>query len=161
MENTYTIVDKYSLDSKYNNPIITLDWFIGCRALIDTGASLPIWLQEKDTVLKIKGGRRINNETVKLNGINGGIQVPLYRVNFDMGSLHFQDMPIAVRKIDVDNAHIILPATLFEGMVYEIDNINHVFTVKTNSTKEFYRKLKIKDKNGIPSIYLADTYSTK
>ena len=55
---------------------------------------------------------------------------------------------------------MILPATLFEDMIYEINNVEHIFKVQVDS-KGYYRQFKIKDNNGIPYVYLAHTYETE
>ena len=43
----------YSLDKRENSPVIVLSWFNNCRVLIDTGATLPMWLKSV-IPLKIK-----------------------------------------------------------------------------------------------------------
>lgn len=147
----------YSLDTRENSPVIVLPWFNNCRVLIDTGATLPMWLKSA-IPLKIKGAIK-ENYTVNLNGVGGSSTGDLYRINFDFGNIHFKNLPIVHKEISVADAYMILPATLFEGMVYEIDNINHTFKVKVDN-KEYYRDFKIKDNEGIPYIYLANTYET-
>lgn len=152
------IEEVYSLDTRENSPVIVLPWFNNCRVLIDTGATLPMWLKSV-IPLKIKGAIK-ENHMVNLNGVGGNSTGDLYRINFDFGNIHFKNLPIVHKEISVADAYMILPATLFEGMVYEIDNINHTFKVKVDN-KEYYRDFKIKDKRGIPYIYLANTYETK
>ncbi len=48
----------YNLDTKENSPVIVLPWFYNCRVLIDTGATLPMWLKS------IKIGRASCRERV-------------------------------------------------------------------------------------------------
>lgn len=151
------IEEIYSLDTKENSPVIVLPWFNNCRVLIDTGATLPMWLKSV-IPLKIKGAIK-ENYTVDLNGVGGSSTGDLYRVNFDFGNIHFKNLPIVHKEISVADAYMILPATLFEGMTYEVDNINHTFKVRVDN-KEYYRDFKIKDKTGVPYIYLANTYET-
>ena len=55
---------------------------------------------------------------------------------------------------------MILPATMFVGMIYEIDNINGAFTLKVEKSG-YYRHFKIKDSDGIPYIYLSGVYETE
>ena len=52
----------YNLDTKENSPVIVLPWFYNCRVLIDTGATLPMWLKSI-TPLKLKGAVK-ENQTV-------------------------------------------------------------------------------------------------
>ncbi len=152
------IEQKYNLDTKKNSPVIILPWFNNCRILIDTGATLPMWLKSI-VPLKIKGAVK-ENRTVNLKDVGGNSAGDLYRVNFDFGNIHFMSLPIVHKEISVADAYMILPATLFEGMIYEIDNINHIFTVKVDN-KKCYRDFQIKDEKGIPYIYLANAYETK
>lgn len=63
---------------------------------------------------------------MELNGVGGKISGDLYKVNFDFGNIHFKDLPIVHKEIKVADAYMILPATLFEDMIYEINtNLNH------------------------------------
>lgn len=148
----------YNLDTKENSPVIVLPWFHNCRVLIDTGATLPMWLKSI-TPLKLKGAVK-ENQTVNLNGVGGSSTGDLYRVNFEIGNIHFKNLPIVHKEISVADAYMILPATLFEGMIYEIDNISHRLKIKVDD-KAYYRDFRIKDESGIPYIYLANTYATK
>lgn len=150
--------EEYNLDKTENSPVIVIPWFNNCRVLIDTGATVPIWVKSI-VPLKIKGAIAMNRK-VGLNGVGGKAEGDLYRVNFDFGSIHFKDLPIVHKEIKVADAYMILPATLFEDMIYEINNIKHTFTVKVDG-KGYYRQFKIRDSEGIPCVYLADTYETE
>lgn len=154
--NDIMLEEIYNLDSKENSPVIVLPWFHNCRVLIDTGATLPIWLKSI-VPLKIKGAAA-QNKRVKLNGVGGKSEGELYRVNFDFGNIHFKDLPIVHKEIRVADAYMIFPATLFEGMVYEINNICGTFTVKVDN-EAYYRQFKIRDSEGVPYIYLANAYT--
>lgn len=74
----------YNLDTKENSPVIVLPWFHNCRVLIDTGATLPMWLKSI-APLKLKGAVK-ENQTVNLNGVGGSSTGDLYRVNFEIGT---------------------------------------------------------------------------
>lgn len=125
--------------------------------MIDTGSTMPMWLKSI-VPLKIKGAVK-QGKQLELNGVGGKTLGELYRVNFDFGNIHFKDLPIIHKEIKVADAYMILPATLFEDMVYEINNIEHTFKVRVDS-KSYYRQFKLKD-NSIPSVYLANTYETE
>ncbi|MBD5445461.1 MAG: hypothetical protein HDR29_07925 [Lachnospiraceae bacterium] len=148
----------YNLDKKENSPVIVLPWFNNCRVLIDTGSTMPMWLKSI-VPLKIKGAVKQDRQ-IELNGIGGKTSGDLYKVNFDFGNIHFKDLPIIHKEIKVADAYMILPATLFTGMIYEINNIEHTFKVQVDN-KGYYRQFKIKDNNGIPYVYLANTYETE
>lgn len=148
----------YNLDKKENSPVIVLPWFKNCRVLIDTGSTMPMWLKSI-VPLKIKGAIQQDRQ-VELSGVGGKTFGTLYKVNFDFGNIHFKDLPIIHKEIKVADAYMILPATLFEDMIYEINNINHTFKVKVDSNS-YYRQFKLKDNNGVPYVYLANTYGTE
>lgn len=143
------IEEIYNLDKKENSPVIVLPWFNNCRVLIDTGSTMPMWLKSI-VPLKIKGAVKQDRQ-IELSGVGGKTPGELYKVNFDFGNIHFKDLPIVHKEIKVADAYMILPATLFEDMAYEIDNINHTFKVKFDS-KGYYRQFKIKSNNGTPCI---------
>ena len=152
------IKEAYRLDMKENSPVFVISWFNNCRVLVDTGATLPIWLKSI-VPLKIKGAVK-TGEKVKLNGVGGTVDADLYRVNFDFGSIHFRDLPVVHKELKVADAYMILPAALFDGMIYEIDNINGTFTIKADRNG-YYRHFKIKDADGIPYVYLSGAYETE
>lgn len=97
---------------------------------------------------------------LELSGVGGRTSGDLYKVNFDFGNIHFKDLPVIHKEIKVADAYMILPATLFEDMIYEINNIEHTFKVSVDS-KSCYRQFKVKDNNGIPYVYLAHTYASE
>ena len=152
------IEEVYSLDLRENSPVFVIPWFNNCRVLVDTGATLPIWLKSV-VPLKIKGAVKMD-EKVRLNGLGGKVEADLYRVNFDLGSIHFKNLPVVHKELKVADAYMILPATMFVGMIYEIDNINGAFTLKVEKSG-YYRHFKIKDSDGIPYIYLSGVYETE
>ena len=98
---------------------------------------MPMWLKSI-VPLKIKGAVKQDRQ-IELSGVGGKTSGELYKVNFDFGNIHFKDLPIVHKEIKVADAYMILPATLFEDMAYEIDNINHTFKVKFDS-KGYYRQ---------------------
>lgn len=148
----------FKMDKQENLPVITLPWFNKCRVIIDTGSTIPIWLKEI-TILNLKGATK-EDRKVEINGVGGKTVGHLYRVNLDIGDIHFRNMPIIHKEIRVADAYMILPFSVFENMVIEFNNVEHTFKIQANS-KEYYRELRIKDKYGKPHIYLAGTYATE
>ena len=64
-----------------------------------------------------------------------------------LNHLMFLDMPIIATNMDSLNCHLILPATMFDKMIYEIDTINHVLNIDTKDN-QFVRILRLSDDNG-------------
>lgn len=55
---------------------------------------------------------------------------------------------------------MILSATMFDGMSYEIDTVNKRLNIDTKDNQPV-RILKLSDDNNNISVYLAGTYETK
>lgn len=152
------IEQSFKLDRKENLPIITLPWFNNCRAIIDTGATLPMWLKSI-AILNLKGASKENRQ-VKVNGVGGKTTGNLYRVNFDIENIHFRHMPIVHKEIEVADAYMILPYSMFEGMKIEFDIIEHTFKIQVDN-KEYYRELQLKDEYGRLYVYLSEVFATE
>ena len=146
-----------SLDQSARRPIARLDWFTGCRALVDTGALFPIWTKSESLLIKLGG--RLEKHNVPFSGFVGMTSGHLYRINFNLNGLQYIDMPIVVKPMNDLNCHMILSATMFEKMVYTIDNINKHLSIDTKDN-QIVRILRISDEYSRLSVYLAGTYKT-
>ena len=145
------------LDENARRPVIKLDWFNGCRALLDTGALLPVWTANGGLLQQL--GAKLIKENVTFGGFGGNAQGALYRIDFQLGNLIFKDMPIVATNMKDLNCHLILPATLFDRMIYEIDTINYALNIDTKDN-QLVRILRVSDDRGKFSVYLAGTYET-
>lgn len=144
------------LDASARRPVVKLDWFNGCRALVDTGALFPVWTAS-EKILSHKLGAKLEKSDISFSGFGGNVSGTLYRVNFKLSHLLFLDMPIIATNMDSLNCHLILPATMFDKMIYEIDTINHALNIDTKDN-QLVRILRLSDDNGKISVYLAGTY---
>lgn len=147
-----------SLDKSARRPIARLEWFSGCRALIDTGALFPVWTKSESLLVKLGGKLERNN--ISFSGFGGKTDGQLYRVNFNLNGLQYIDMPVVVKPMNDLNCHIILSATMFENMIYTIDTINKYMSIDTKDN-QIVRILKVSDEYGKLSVYLAGTYETE
>lgn len=147
-----------SLDKSARRPIARLEWFPGCRALIDTGALFPVWTKSESLLIKLGGKLERNN--ISFSGFGGKTGGQLYRINFNLNGLQYIDMPVVVKPMDDLNCHIILSATMFENMIYTIDTINKYISIDTKDN-QIVRILKVSDEYGKLSVYLAGTYETE
>ncbi len=146
-----------ALDQSARRPIARLDWFSGCRALIDTGALFPVWTKSESLLRKLGG--RLETSNVSFSGFGGKTNGQLYRINFHLNGLLYIDMPVVVKPMNDLNCHIILSATMFENMVYTIDTINKHLSIDTKDN-QIVRILRISDEYSKLSVYLAGTYET-
>ena len=148
------------LDDKARRPIVNLNWFNGCRALIDTGALFPIWTKNEDVLVK-KLGAVLIKKNITFGGFGGETQGNLYRINFELNGLYFLDMPIVASKLIRANWSMILPASMFDGMTYEIDTVRKKLNINIEDNQPV-RILRLSDDNNSNiSVYLAGTYAVK
>lgn len=147
------------LDDEARRPIAKINWFNGCRALIDTGALFPIWNKSEDILIR-KLGAVLVKKDITFGGFGGEARGNLYRVNFELNSIHYIDMPIIAGELKGTNRHIIVSATMFDGMTYEIDTINKRLNIDTKDNQTI-RILRLSSDNNNLSVYLAGTYETK
>lgn len=146
------------LDNKARRPIAHINWFKGCRALIDTGALFPIWNGDGKS-LEQGFHAELKRKNVIFGGFGGKAKGDLYRVNFEINGLHYLDMPIMASELEGTNWNMIISATMFEGMAYEIDTVNKKLNINTQDNQPV-RILRLSGDNNNVSVYLAGTYGT-
>ncbi|MCM1261591.1 MAG: hypothetical protein NC313_02635 [Butyrivibrio sp.] len=147
------------LDDKARRPIANISWFNGCRALIDTGALFPIWNGDGKS-LEDGFDAKLQKRNIVFSGFGGKAKGDLYRVNFVLNGIYYMDMPIIASELEGTNWNMIISATMFDGMTYEIDTINKKLNIDTKDNQPV-RILKLSDDNNNISVYLAETYQTK
>lgn len=137
-----------TLNKDFQRPIIYLSNWHGLNALLDTGALFPVWTAP-ETILLSLGGVLLQKDVV-FGGFGGKTQGNLYQLNqLSIGKLIFPKMTI-IACDDLKNVpyHILLSATMFQHLRYEIDDENHKFNVTVPDREGCVRNLKIQDKNG-------------
>lgn len=147
------------LDDQSRRPIAALNWFHGCRALIDTGAFFPIWNGD-GKILEEGFGATLQKKNVGFGGFGGKANGDLYRVDFELNGLFYVNMPIIACELERTNWNIILSATMFDGMIYEIDSIHKKLNI-TIPDNQPVRILRLSDDTNNISVYLAECYMTK
>lgn len=136
------------LDKNYQRPIIELKTWHNFEALLDTGAFFPIWTADENILVKLGG--ILEKESVKIKGLGGEATGNLYRLStFIFGELIFPNMSIIecsdLKKVPFQ---LILSATMFDNLVYEIDNKNHMLNITIPDDESAVRNLRIKDTGG-------------
>ncbi len=134
-----------NLDKRQQRPVILLD---GLSALLDTGAYVPVWIAD-ERVLRDALKAVLVKRDVTFSGFGGDTTGNLYRVpTFTLGSLIFSNMHIIASPMNEKSFSLILSATMFSGLSYEINDKTHKFTVTVPSDESYVRNLVIKDSNG-------------
>jgi len=119
----------------------------GLRALLDTGAYFPVWTDD-ETVLADELDAKLVKRSVSFTGFGGTATGNLYHFMFRLGNLIFPNLPVIANSDITVPFSMILSATMFKGLIYEIDDSNHKFNVTIPDKESVVRNLKIKSSSG-------------
>ena len=137
-----------NMNIKYQRPIVELKSWHNFEALLDTGAFFPIWTAD-ETILEILGGTFLQ-KSITFGGFGGSTKGNLYKLqNIIIGDLIFPNTHIVACK-DLSDVpfQLILSATMFQNLIYEIDDKNHKLNVTIPDDESNVRNLRIEDSNG-------------
>lgn len=134
------------LQAKAQRPVIKLVDFYGFDALLDTGALFPVWIEDESILKELDAVLLMEN--VEFGGFGGKAIGNLYRIPMlKVGELLFPDFHMISCKLNLP-CKMILSATMFDDLIYEVDNHNHRFNVSIPDTQSTVRNLVIEDQNG-------------
>jgi hypothetical protein len=133
-----------NLDKTSQRPVIFTNQFPGCRALLDTGASFPVWTDKEETLIAL-GGKFIK-DNMSFSGFGGAVNAKLYELTVYVGDIIFPHMSLLFSQNDAIPGYFLFSATMFHNMIYTINNVNHTLEIDTQSNQTAYN-LKIIDKN--------------
>jgi len=124
--------------------------------LIDTGAIIPIWTGSI-TLLK-KFGATFHKSKVPISGFGGATYGDAYNLpDLYIGKLHFKNIKI-VASSGLGNVpfYMIISATMFRDLAYEINMIDYNLNIRMKNTDSFERKLIVysKDKDSYENLSL-------
>ena len=133
------------LDSRQQRPVVRLK--NGLRALLDTGAYIPVWTDDEDILVENLGAALITKD-VSFSGFGGEARGNLYKVSLNVGELYYPNMTIIVNQ-DLDTPfNLILSATMFQNLIYEVDDKNHRMNIMIPDEESMVRSLRIEDSGG-------------
>ena len=134
------------LIKKAQRPTVRLERFFRLRAMLDTGAVLPVWI-ESEELLKSIGGVPVAKD-LPFGGFGGMTTGTLYKIPlFRCGELMYPEFPIIAAHINLP-CQMLLSATMFSGLIYEVDDCSHKFNVTIPGHESCVRKLTIEDRDG-------------
>ena len=139
---------QFTLDLIENiqRPVAKLSDWHQFNAMLDTGALFPVWVDEERALEKL--GAELIKEKVSFGGFGGEAVGSLYRLPlFKFGELLYPQMPIIACKVETP-CHVILSASMFSSLRYEIDDENHKLNITVPDSQSCVRNLKIWDENG-------------
>lgn len=112
------------LDDNALKPIVILENMNNFHALLDTGAVCPVWTDDESSLQKL-GGRYIKE--VSFGGFGGRTKGNLYVLpQLLVGDLTYVNLHIiACNELENEPFQLILGATMFQNLIYEIDDKHH------------------------------------
>lgn len=126
-------------------PVVALE--NNLTALLDTGAYLPVWTDDEEILVSKLGGKLVKSN-VPFSGFGGTTCGNMYQVTLKVGALIFPNMHIIANSELSTSYNLILSATMFDNLIYEINNNSHVLNVTVLNDNDLIRSLRIVDKNG-------------
>ena len=133
------------LDTVYQRPVITLDNFHNLKAMIDTGAVYPVWMSGEERLRRLGAVKK--RDSVPFGGLGGMTNGALYKIPiFQLGDLLYPDMGIIAHRSSFP-VPLLLPATMFNNLIYEINNKTHRLNITVPDDESISRNLVIKYEN--------------
>ena len=134
------------LIKKYQRPVVKLANFFGLEAMIDTGSVYPVWMNGEASLGKLGAAKVI--DSVEFGGLGGMTKGSLYEIpTFQLGDLIYPHMKIIAHRSNFP-VPILLPSTMFNNLIYEINNKTHRLNVTIPDDESPIRNLTIRDENG-------------
>ena len=135
-----------ALNKSIQRPTILLNHPHHLQAMLDTGATFPVWTADEDIIEKIGG--KLKKTDVPFGGFGGMTKGNLYEIpNFCVGDLIFPSLPVIVSPRNLP-CQMLLSATMFSRLIYEIDDQHHQFNVTILEQESTVRNLTVKEDNG-------------
>lgn len=136
----------------FQRPVVFLKDWNNVTALLDTGALFPVWVWAESHLVSM--GATLVKKNVTFGGFGGMATGSLYGIKYvKIGDLIFTNMSIvACNSFGNVPFQMILSATMFEGLIYEINTKTHKLTVTIPDTENVVRSLKVRDTDGVLHI---------
>ena len=124
-------------------------------AMLDTGSIFPVWVQDEKILVDYMQAELIN-DSVSFGGFGGEAKGRLYKLPlFKMGMLEYPNLYVIAHRINLP-FHMIVSATMLSNLHYEIDDENHILTVRIPENQSNVRKLTIYDSKGKLHVLCVD-----
>jgi len=133
-----------------DRPVIFISSKYQITALLDTGAVFPIWTEEED-LLKLMGGSLIKSN-IEFGGFGGTAVGNLYELpTFQLGKLIYPHLKIIACPLEIP-AFMIIPATMFRNLIYEIDDSKKKLTLTVPPGETVIRNVLIRNSDGTLNV---------
>ena len=94
--------------------------------MLDTGALYPVWTKSEELLVKLLNAKLVKAK-VPVSGFGGTPEGNAYTIQ--VGNLIFTNIHIIASNMITIPFSMILSATMFQGLIYEIDTVNNSFNV--------------------------------
>ena len=139
------------LRKEFQRPVIYLPE-LNLDAMLDTGSLFPVWCASEQQ-LQNYGGEKIS-DFAPFGGFGGKAVGKMYALpTFQMGGLIYPHLIIIACEYPNMIMPLILPATMFNNLIYEIDNKHHRLNITVPDDESHIRNLTIKEENGCLHVF--------
>ena len=143
----------FNLDKNSQRPMIILS--NNSMALLDTGADIPVWVGN-EYILQFSFHAKLVKRDISFKGFGGRANGNLYRIpQFILGDLIYPNLPIITVYNENKPFQMILSATMFSNLIYEINDKDKFLNIKIPKNVSNIRHLEVKDSNG--NLYILCT----
>ena len=133
------------LIEKYQRPVVRLNKFHNIYAMIDTGAVYPVWMSGEERLRRLGAVKK--KDSGPFGGLGGMTNGALYEIPaLQLGDLIYPNMSIIAHRSDFP-VPLLLPATMFNNLIYEINNKTHHLNITVPDDESISRNLVIKYEN--------------
>lgn len=134
-----------ALEYSHSRPVIeVLLNEVGLKALIDTGAEVPVFLLPKFVAARLR--MKYRGGGYNLEGFSGSILCDCYEGNIKIGDIVFEKVPFLVNPM-VKSFSLVLPASMFIDFDVTINNSSKTFVMCNDSESKSY-SLKVRNEDG-------------
>ena len=130
---------------EYQRPVVKLEQFHNLKAMIDTGAVYPVWMNGEERLQRLGAVKK--KDSVPFGGLGGMTRGALYEIpTLQLGDLIYPRMSIIAHRSNFP-VPLLLPATMFNNLIYEINNKTHRLNITVPDNESISRNLVIKYEN--------------
>lgn len=135
-----------TLQRDRQRPTVYLGHMADSYAMIDTGALFPVWCGDEDILVALGAVPVAYDKS--FGGFGGTAKGTIYRIPiFQFGELIYPELPLVASPVALP-CQMLLSATMFDGLIYEIDAHNKKLNVTIPDRESYVRRLVIEDRNG-------------
>ena len=140
---------------EYQRPVVKLEQFHNLKAMIDTGAVYPVWMNGEERLRRLGAVKK--KDSVPFGGLGGMTNGALYEIPaLQLGDLIYPNMGIIAHRSDFP-VPLLLPATMFNDLIYEINNKTHRLNITVPDDESISRNLVIKYENERLYVFCSST----